>query len=198
MSPEQRERLSQIVIKARGPMSQRAYARATGLSYDTVQRLERGDTNPKEESLSKLARNLGMSLDDLLGHLSGPYLSEQDHNLKEPVATYIKCIAASESSHEKEDRYYEDLINELEEFRTQVVNNNPEISSFREVFIVENDAMSPDLNPGDTFFIDRQDTDPHVVLQGMYYIRLGEQKTCANLARIPGNLLEITYANPLY
>lgn len=54
-------------------LSQEGLAQAAGLGHMTVSRLERGSPRPSLDTLQKLARALGVSLDDLAGarHASG-------------------------------------------------------------------------------------------------------------------------------
>ncbi len=68
---EARERLARLVLKARGPMSRRAFADKIGVAHTTVKAWETGASVPSLESLDTIARFAGYSTEELLSHLEG-------------------------------------------------------------------------------------------------------------------------------
>ncbi|MEG4229446.1 helix-turn-helix transcriptional regulator [Microcoleus sp. N9_B2] len=76
MNIENREKLSEIIRKARGTMSQRAFGQLLGVSATAVQLWERGDTVPDTDNLAKLAARSGYTLEEFLRLLDGKPVSE--------------------------------------------------------------------------------------------------------------------------
>ena len=73
---ESREKLVQIVKKARGSMSQRAFSKLLGVSATAVQLWEKGETIPDTDNLRQIAEYAGYSLEDLLLYLRGKPIGE--------------------------------------------------------------------------------------------------------------------------
>lgn len=71
LSLESRERLANVVKKARGSVSQRAYGKMLGVSGTTVRDWEEMLATPSTENLKKIAASAGYSLEDLLALLEG-------------------------------------------------------------------------------------------------------------------------------
>jgi transcriptional regulator with XRE-family HTH domain len=66
VSLEARQKLTQIVRKARGAKSQRAYARLIGVTGTTVGAWEDMRSFPEMDNLAEIAKTAGYSLADLL------------------------------------------------------------------------------------------------------------------------------------
>lgn len=80
---EAKERLAEVVRKARGHLSQRAFARKLGVSLAAVQGWEMGRI-PGPENLSKIAQELGYTLEELMRHIEGrpqPQVTDIDQML---------------------------------------------------------------------------------------------------------------------
>lgn len=81
---ESKERLAEIVRKARGQTSQRAFARKLGVSLTAVQGWENAESIPGSENLSKIAAAAGVTLEELVRHLEGkpqPQVTDIDQML---------------------------------------------------------------------------------------------------------------------
>ena len=76
MNIQHRQKLSEIIKTARGPMSQRACGKLLGVSATAVQLWERGDTVPDTENLGKLAARAGYTLEEFLSFLDGNPVSQ--------------------------------------------------------------------------------------------------------------------------
>ncbi len=66
MNLESRQKLAEIVRKARGEMSQRAFGRRLGVSGTAVRLWEEMQTFPDTENLSQIAHVAGYTLDELM------------------------------------------------------------------------------------------------------------------------------------
>lgn len=71
VNQEAREKLSEVVKKARGNLSQRAYARQLGVSLRAVQGWENAESIPGPENMSRIADSAGYTLEELVRHLEG-------------------------------------------------------------------------------------------------------------------------------
>lgn len=56
--------------------SRKAFERATGVSYQTIWRTEKGETVPERETLEAFSRVLGISVDDVLAGIRGSSVRE--------------------------------------------------------------------------------------------------------------------------
>jgi transcriptional regulator with XRE-family HTH domain len=65
MNLDKKERLSEIVKKARGNMSKSAFGRALGVSHTAITGWEEGINEPSTENLKKIAAKMGCTLADL-------------------------------------------------------------------------------------------------------------------------------------
>lgn len=68
---EGRERLIEVVKRARGDMSQRKFGEILGVKHTTVQLWERGETMPEVDNLTQIAVRAGYTLEGLLEYLEG-------------------------------------------------------------------------------------------------------------------------------
>lgn len=71
MDAEIRQRLSEVIKKARGSRSQRQFAKALGVSYGAVRSWEECESLPGLESMEAIAQTLGYSLEDFIAHIRG-------------------------------------------------------------------------------------------------------------------------------
>lgn len=71
MSTEVRDKLSEILRQAQGDLSLRAFAKNLDVSYGALNSWLTGVSFPERESLEKIAKVLGRSLEDLLVELRG-------------------------------------------------------------------------------------------------------------------------------
>lgn len=65
MNLDRKERLSEIVKKARGRMSKSAFGRVLGVSHTAVTGWEEGVNEPSTENLKKIAARMGCTFADL-------------------------------------------------------------------------------------------------------------------------------------
>jgi transcriptional regulator with XRE-family HTH domain len=76
VNAEGKEKLIEIVKRARGPMSQRAFGKMLGVSATAVQLWEKGQTIPDTENLAQIAARAGFTMEELLYYLEGKPLPE--------------------------------------------------------------------------------------------------------------------------
>ena len=76
MNVEARDRLSELVKKTRGQMSQRAFSRLLGVSLTAVQGWEEGRSVPGIDNLERIASAAGLKTEDLVAYLDGKPLPE--------------------------------------------------------------------------------------------------------------------------
>ncbi|HAX77443.1 MAG TPA: transcriptional regulator [Cyanobacteria bacterium UBA11372] len=76
MNAEGKEKLIEIVKRARGEMSQRAFGKLLGVSATAVQLWEKGQTIPDTENLAQIAVRAGFTMEELLCYLEGKPLPE--------------------------------------------------------------------------------------------------------------------------
>ncbi len=76
MNAERKEKLIEIVKRARGEMSQRAFGKLLGVSATAVQLWEKGHTIPDTENLAQIAARAGFTMEELLVYLDGKPLPE--------------------------------------------------------------------------------------------------------------------------
>jgi transcriptional regulator with XRE-family HTH domain len=65
MNLDKKERLSEIVKRARGSMSKSAFGRLLGVSHTAITGWEEGLNEPSTENLKKIANKIGCTLGDL-------------------------------------------------------------------------------------------------------------------------------------
>lgn len=68
---ESRQKLAEVVKKARGSKSQRAYGRMLGVSGTTVQGWENLESFPEMDNLAQIAESAGYTLQELLDYIEG-------------------------------------------------------------------------------------------------------------------------------
>lgn len=95
MNLEARERLIQIIKKARGKTSQRAFGKLLGVSATAVQLWEKGETVPDTENLIQIAERAGYSLQELLAYLEGKPLGEPVNQL-DVTLRWLETASSSE------------------------------------------------------------------------------------------------------
>ncbi len=79
VTAQSKEKLMELVKKARGDMTKRAFGRLLGVTDTAVRLWETGQTFPETEQLSKLAARTGYSLEELISYLEGkPVSSSKD------------------------------------------------------------------------------------------------------------------------
>lgn len=66
----------EIVKRARGSMSQRAFGKLLGVSATAVQLWEKGQTIPDTENLAQIAARAGFTMEELFCYLEGKPLPE--------------------------------------------------------------------------------------------------------------------------
>jgi transcriptional regulator with XRE-family HTH domain len=67
---ESAERLTELVKRARGKLSQRKFAEELGISWTTVYAWEKGKRFPDRENLLKIATRAGCSFDAAIAYLN--------------------------------------------------------------------------------------------------------------------------------
>lgn len=78
MNIDAKERLAEVVRRARGARSLRVFADLVGVKAPTVQGWERGDYTPGTDYLIRLAKIAGFTLEELLSYLDGkPYQQKE-------------------------------------------------------------------------------------------------------------------------
>jgi len=75
VTAQSKEKLMELVKKARGDMTKRAFGRLLGVTDTAVRLWETGQTFPETEQLTKLAARTGYSLEELLSYLEGKQVS---------------------------------------------------------------------------------------------------------------------------
>lgn len=94
VNAEGKEKLIEVVKRARGSLSQRAFGKLLGVSATAVQLWEKGQTIPDTENLAQIAVRAGFSMEELLCYLEGkplPEPSELSDMLKK-----IQCMPISD------------------------------------------------------------------------------------------------------
>ncbi|MFB2918511.1 MULTISPECIES: helix-turn-helix transcriptional regulator [Aerosakkonema] len=76
MNAEGKEKLIEVIKRARGSMSQRAFGKMLGVSATAVQLWEKGQTIPDTENLAQIARRAGFTMEELFCYLEGKPLPE--------------------------------------------------------------------------------------------------------------------------
>lgn len=104
MDVEAKQRLIEVVKKARGGRSLRGFARAVGVSVTTVQAWESGQFVPERDNLTRIAASAGMSLDELLDRLDGKPVKEPIDQILEQVR-YMPLSQVAEISKAIAERF---------------------------------------------------------------------------------------------
>jgi transcriptional regulator with XRE-family HTH domain len=91
MNTETKKRLYQLVRKARGENSQRAFAISLGVSSTAVQHWENGTSMPEAKHLSQIAAIVGYSLAQVMDYLNGSPLPELD--ITSEVVSYVNKMS---------------------------------------------------------------------------------------------------------
>lgn len=91
MNTETKQKLSQLVKKARGDKSQRAFAISLGVSSTAVQHWENGTSMPEAKHLSQIANAAGYSLSQVMAYLDGAELPQLD--ITTEVVSYVNKMS---------------------------------------------------------------------------------------------------------
>jgi transcriptional regulator with XRE-family HTH domain len=71
MKLEARQKLAQVIKKARGSQSQRAYGRLIGVSGTAVRLWEEMRSIPDADNMEQIAKTAGFTIDELRTYLNG-------------------------------------------------------------------------------------------------------------------------------
>lgn len=74
MKDERKSRIADLVVKARGDMSQNKFAELLGVASGTLQGWELGRSEPKLEHLETIAAAAGYKVEDVVAYISGEQL----------------------------------------------------------------------------------------------------------------------------
>ena len=74
MKNERTSRIAELVVKARGDMSQNKFADLLGVASGTLQGWELGRSEPKLEHLEIIAASAGYKVEDVVAYISGQQL----------------------------------------------------------------------------------------------------------------------------
>lgn len=74
MKDERKSRIADLVVKARGDMSQNKFAELLGVVSGTLQGWELGRSEPKLEHLETIAASAGYKVEDVVAYISGEQL----------------------------------------------------------------------------------------------------------------------------
>jgi transcriptional regulator with XRE-family HTH domain len=91
---EGRKKLIEIIKKARGSISQRAFGKLLGVSATAVQLWEKGQTIPDTENLAQIAVRAGFRMEELICYLEGKPLPEPVE--LSDMLKKIECMPLSE------------------------------------------------------------------------------------------------------
>jgi transcriptional regulator with XRE-family HTH domain len=92
-----KERLTEVVLKARGTMSRRAFSKLLGVSPTAVLLWERGETMPETDNMAQIAARAGYTLEGLLSYLEGkpgPQPTDLDQILRQIQFMPLQQVAA--------------------------------------------------------------------------------------------------------
>lgn len=91
MSKDTKQKISQLVKKARAEKSQRAFAISLGVSSTAVQHWENGVSIPETKHLSDIAALAGYNLSQVMAYLDGSPLPELD--ITNEVVSYVNKMS---------------------------------------------------------------------------------------------------------
>jgi transcriptional regulator with XRE-family HTH domain len=74
MKDERKSRIAELVVKARGNMSQNKFAELLGVASGTLQAWELGRSEPKLEHLETIAASAGYKTEDVVAYIEGEQL----------------------------------------------------------------------------------------------------------------------------
>lgn len=74
MKDERKSRIADLVVKARGEMSQNKFAELLGVASGTLQAWELGKSEPKLDHLETIASAAGYKVEDVIAYISGEQL----------------------------------------------------------------------------------------------------------------------------
>ena len=129
--------------------TQEELAAVLDISQSSVGHYVSGRRNPRKEVLEKMADELEVSMDWLLGKTELPPIDKRDFF---PVPVLSAASAARKVAQPKED----ETIMELTPISTDWINKQGHKAEELCVCYVEDDAMAPKLNIGDKVVIDRE------------------------------------------
>ncbi|MCA6588068.1 MAG: helix-turn-helix transcriptional regulator [Pseudanabaena sp. M090S1SP1A06QC] len=71
MKDIRKSRIADLVVKARGDMSQNKFAELLGVALGTLQGWESGKSTPKLDHLESIAASAGYKVEDVVAYISG-------------------------------------------------------------------------------------------------------------------------------
>lgn len=71
MNQESKERLSELVKRLRGSFSQKVFAKRLGVTTGAIQAWENAEVTPGSSNLSRIAKEAGYTLEELMTYLEG-------------------------------------------------------------------------------------------------------------------------------
>lgn len=186
--------LADIVKKARGRMSQRAYARKLGVSYGTVQLWEKGQTIPEAQNLERIAESAEMSLAELMQKIYG-------ENDKPSTQTAEAAASYDLSGKTTADKYLEEMQRLLaERLRTvdSVIERLSLLPNSTFPSIAGDNGMAPMIKKGESIRLNALDTPLNLITPGVYEFSINGRLSIARMHPLPGHKIQVTYDNPSY
>lgn len=97
MDAEARQRLSDLIKRARGHMSQRQFAKQLGVSFAAIRSWEECESMPGTKNLEAIADLTGQTLEELLEYLKGDsLLPRSDASKAEDLLVPLNALSREE------------------------------------------------------------------------------------------------------
>lgn len=186
---------------ARGSLEVREAAAAIGVHRNTIWNIERGDTLPDAFVLQLMASVYRVSVDSLVGSLSGPHLLEG--GLEKSVKAveignliYVPHFDIHVSAGPGAFHNIESVL-AMRGFDAAFVRGELEVAhNDLALCYVSGRSGLPELKPRDTVMVDLRDR--AVASEGLHVVRLDDSLILKKLQRLPGRVLRVSSSNDEY